>query len=152
MRSCGRGAELGETRVNVVALTIAEAAAMAGRSQSWVRARRRSGPLEPMEVNGRHAVSLASLAQFLGERRAASQEREKIRMLADLEQATRLYMDTCREVARLRGAGADAGKLSEALEELGTIAAHTASPRLKQRCARTIETTLDSMSVARSDR
>lgn len=138
--------------MNVIALTIAEAAAMAGRSQSWVRARRRSGPLEPMEVNGRHAVSLSSLVQFLGERRAARQKREKAQRLADLEQATRLYMDTCRDVARLRAAGAGLGKVAKALEELGAIAAHTTSPRLKQRCARTIETTLDSMSVARSDR
>lgn len=141
---------LGRIGVNNPALTISEAAAMAGRSQSWVRSYREFGPLEPMEVNGRQAVSLASLVQFLGERRAASRKREEAQMLADLEQATRLYMDTCRDVARLRAAGAGLGKVAKALEELGVIAAHTTSPRLKQRCALTIETTLDSMSVARS--
>lgn len=44
-----------------MALTIAEAAGFVGRSQTWVRQQREFGMLEPVEVNGRQAVTTRSL-------------------------------------------------------------------------------------------
>lgn len=43
------------------AITIREAATLARRSVSWVRTHREFGPLVPAMVNGRQAVTLASL-------------------------------------------------------------------------------------------
>lgn len=53
------------------AVTIAEAAEIAGRSVSWVRSHRTFGPLAPCEIDGRQAVSLESLSRFLRERASA---------------------------------------------------------------------------------
>ncbi|MEQ8445536.1 MAG: hypothetical protein RIB57_06585 [Pelagibacterium sp.] len=55
------------------AVTIAEAAKIAGRSTSWIRSNRNFGPLIPMELDGRHAVSLDSLKRLLNK-----QAREKL--------------------------------------------------------------------------
>ncbi len=46
-------------------LTIAEAAGFVGRSQTWVRQQREFGVLEPVEVNGRQAVTTQSLVAML---------------------------------------------------------------------------------------
>lgn len=43
------------------ALTIAEAAGVIGRSPTWVRQQRELGSLEPAQINGRQAVTTASL-------------------------------------------------------------------------------------------
>ncbi len=50
------------------ALTIAEAATWAGRSDSWIRAWLRAEVLEPVEVNGRSGVTVASLRALVRQR------------------------------------------------------------------------------------
>lgn len=54
------------------AVTIAEAAEIAGRSVSWVRSHRTFGPLAPREIDGLQAVSLESLSRFLRELASAN--------------------------------------------------------------------------------
>lgn len=58
-------------------VTIAEAAVIAGKSRSWVRTYRLSGPLMPAEINGVHAVTLSSLTRFLRQRNEEKLRREK---------------------------------------------------------------------------
>lgn len=58
-------------------VTVAEAAAIAGKSRSWVRTYRLSGPLIPAEINGVHAVTLSSLTRFLRQRNEEKLRREK---------------------------------------------------------------------------
>lgn len=48
-------------------ITIADAARLSGRSQSWLRTRRQSGPLVAAEINGKQAVTLRSLQRLLHE-------------------------------------------------------------------------------------
>ena len=64
------------------AVTVAEAAAMAGRSTSWVRHYRNLGSLEGVKIDGRHGVTLDSLAVFLRNCRevnAGIEERRRMR-------------------------------------------------------------------------
>lgn len=50
-------------------LTIAEAAEWTGWSESWVRAKRRWGPLQPASSNGRQAVTAESVRRALAAER-----------------------------------------------------------------------------------
>tara|TARA_R100000365_G_scaffold3263_1_gene10426 strand:+ start:3436 stop:3693 length:258 start_codon:yes stop_codon:yes gene_type:complete len=75
------------------AVTIAEAAEIAGRSVSWVRSHRTFGPLLPLEVDGRQAVSLESLSRFLRELASAAQASNKatthLRLVVDNTKSTK---------------------------------------------------------------
>jgi len=51
-------------------LTLEEAARLTGWSVSWVRARRRRGPLEPAWIEGRQAVTAESVERVRQQRAA----------------------------------------------------------------------------------
>lgn len=46
-------------------ILVKDAAQLAGRSISWVRLHRRFGPLAPAELDGKHAVTRASLLDLM---------------------------------------------------------------------------------------
>ena len=67
-------------------LSIREAAAIAGRSVSWVRGKRMFGPLIPTEKDGKHAVDAASLFGLLRRRRRRMKQppiRPYLRLVVD---------------------------------------------------------------------
>lgn len=62
------------------AVTIAEAAAMAGRSTSWIRTQRDFGPLDAVDIDGRQGVTVTSLRVLIAEqniRQALMKQRRK---------------------------------------------------------------------------
>jgi hypothetical protein len=61
------------------AVGIAEAARIAGRSISWIRRRRRYGPLDGVDIKGVQFVTLASLYQLIRQNR----KRPKLRLVVD---------------------------------------------------------------------
>ena len=64
--------------------TVSEAAAIVGRSTSWVRDRRMFGPLIPTEKNGLQAVDAASLFALLSRLRPKrSMQRPYLRLVVD---------------------------------------------------------------------
>lgn len=71
----------------VYAVTVNEAARVAGRSVSWIRAKRNFGPLEPAIVEGRQGVTLESLAELVEQcrqhRRAKTRRHTKLRLVVD---------------------------------------------------------------------
>ena len=65
-------------------LTIPEACRRSGKSERWIRRARRFGRLEAAEIDGRHAVTAASLSACL--QRAAvrqPQKRPQLRLIVD---------------------------------------------------------------------
>lgn len=51
-------------------LLIADAARLAGRSESWIRGHRSFGPLEPVYLDGKQAVRVRDLIQLVQRTRA----------------------------------------------------------------------------------
>jgi uncharacterized protein YjcR len=71
-----------QAKPDITTILIADAAAMLGVSSSAVREWRRNGVLDAAEMDGRHAVTLASvreLAAELGARRVRARERRNLR-------------------------------------------------------------------------
>jgi hypothetical protein len=71
------------------AIHLSKAAAIFGRSLSWVRTQRRFGNLEPAILNDRHAVTRSSVERLLAVRRSArlsaakSKQRPHLRLVID---------------------------------------------------------------------
>jgi hypothetical protein len=59
------------------ALLLTDAAVMAGHSVSWIRSLRSYGPLEPVEIDGRQAVTRDSLVAYLAWRNAERKQRKR---------------------------------------------------------------------------
>ncbi len=64
-------------------MLIAEAAAIAGRSVSWIRTHRTFGPLTPAVLNGRQAVTASSLKALVAIRPAKRHGKPKLRLVVD---------------------------------------------------------------------
>lgn len=123
-----------------VPVPVKEAAEIAGVSESLVRTRRRSGPLVPMVLNGRQAVSLESLLQFMAERSASRERREKERSMASsTEHSFRCYLDTSQEIARLRAQRSSLQQIADIAEEFLVISRHAPNQRLRDACRRAFD-------------
>ena len=68
---------------NPLAVTIVEAAAIAGMSTSWVRSKRDFGPLAGMSIHGRQGIRLDSLYALLRQRAPVKRPPPKLILVVD---------------------------------------------------------------------